>query len=159
MEIVARAVIVFFFLWLITRAVGRSTLGELSAFELLLFVTMGDLIQQGVTQQDYSLVGSMLAVSVFALLTVGFSYADWRWRRIRPFVHGTPVIVVANGEPSIEAMRGERLSIDDLMAAARENGIERFSEIRLAVLEADGRISFFTGDPARSGADEGAEVG
>jgi uncharacterized membrane protein YcaP (DUF421 family) len=54
MEVVFRAVVIFFFLWLITRVVGRSTLGELSTFELLLFVTMGDLVQQSVTQQDYS---------------------------------------------------------------------------------------------------------
>ncbi len=159
MEIVMRAVVVFFFLWLITRAVGRSTLGELTAFELLLFVTMGDLVQGGVTQQDFSLTGAMLAVGTFALLTVGFSYANWRWRAVRPVVHGAPVVVVSNGEPALDAMRGERLSMDDLMAAARENGIERFSEIRLAVLETDGRVSFFTYEPASSGSDEGAKAG
>ena len=53
MEIVVRAVLLFGFLWLITRVVGRSTLGELSTFQLLLFVTMGDLVQQSITQQDY----------------------------------------------------------------------------------------------------------
>jgi uncharacterized membrane protein YcaP (DUF421 family) len=52
MEIVFRALVVFFFLWLVTRAVGRSSLGELSTFQLLLYVTMGDLVQQGITQQD-----------------------------------------------------------------------------------------------------------
>lgn len=163
MEIVYRAAVVFCFLWVITRAVGRSTLGELSAFELLLFVTMGDLIQQGVTQQDYSLTGSMLAVSTMALFTVAASYVDWRWRKARPVVHGVPVVVVCDGAPAVDAMRGERLSMDDLMAAARENGIERFSDIKLAVLEADGRISFFTKpsapESAHSGADAGAEVG
>ena len=158
MEIVVRAVVVFFFLWVITRAVGRSTLGELTAFELLLFVTMGDLVQQGVTQQDFSLTGAMLAVGTFALLTVAFSYANWRWRSVRPVVHGVPVVVVVNGEPSIDAMRGERLSIDELMAAAREDGIERFSQIRLAVLETDGKISFFTDQPARSGSNKGSDV-
>ncbi|WP_019874685.1 DUF421 domain-containing protein [Sporichthya polymorpha] len=158
MEIVIRALVAFVFLWLVTRAVGRSTLGELSAFELLLFVTMGDLIQGGVTQQDFSFTGAVLAVGTFALLTVAFSYANWRWRPVRPVVHGVPVVVVADGEPKIDAMRGERLSMDDLMAAARENGIERFSDIRLAVLETDGRISFFTVDPTKSGADQGAQI-
>ncbi len=158
MEIVVRAAVVFFFLWLITRAIGRSTLGELTAFELLLFVTMGDLVQGGVTQQDFSLTGAMLAVGTFALLTVAFSYANWRWHAVRPVVHGVPVVVVANGEPSIEAMRGERLSMDDLMAAAREDGIERFSQIRLAVLETDGKISFFITEPATSGSDKGSEI-
>ena len=73
MEIVIRAVVVFAFLWIVTRAVGRSTLGELSTFELLLYVTMGDLVQQGVTQQDSSVTGAVIAVGTFALLTVAMS--------------------------------------------------------------------------------------
>jgi uncharacterized membrane protein YcaP (DUF421 family) len=160
MEIVVRAIVVFTFLWLVTRAVGRSTLGELSTFQLLLYVTMGDLVQQGVTQQDYSLTSAVLAIGVFALLTTALSYADWRWPRLRPAVHGVPIVVVSDGEVCIEVMRTERVSLDDLMAAAREQGIERFAQIRLAVLEADGRVSFFTNQPARAGAgDEGAAEG
>ncbi len=78
MEIVVRAAVVWVFLWIITRAVGRSTLGELSTFQLILFVTMGDMVQQGVTQQDYSVTGSLLAVSTFAVITVAVSYANQR---------------------------------------------------------------------------------
>lgn len=144
MEIVYRALFMFVFLWVITRVVGRSTLGELSTFELLLYITMGDLIQQAVTQQDYSVTSGVLAVSVFALLTVGISYVSWRWPRARPVVQGVPVVVVSDGEPVTAAMRTERVSIDDLMTAAREEGITRFSDIDLAVFEANGRISFFT---------------
>lgn len=142
MEIVVRAVVIWLFLWLITRAVGRATLGELSTFELMLFVTMGDLVQQAVTQQDFSVTSAFLAVGVFALLTVATSYVNWRWPKARAAVHGVPVVVVANGEPLLDNMRDERLSLDDLMGAAREQGIERFSDIKVAVLEADGGISF-----------------
>jgi uncharacterized membrane protein YcaP (DUF421 family) len=160
MEIVVRATIVFAFLWLVTRAVGRSTLGELSTFQLLLYVTMGDLVQQGVTQQDYSLTSAVLAIGVFALLTTALSYADWRWPRLRPVIHGVPVVLAHDGELCIDVMKAERVSLDDMMSAAREQGIERFADVRLAVLEADGRVSFFTGDPARSGAgEEGAPAG
>lgn len=144
MEIIYRAVFMFVFLWVITRVVGRSTLGELSTFELLLYVTMGDLVQSAVTQQDYSITGGVLAVSVFALLTIGISFVNWRWPRARPVVQGMPIIVVADGEPAMPALRKERLSIDDLMIAAREEGIARFSDIKIAVLEVNGRISFFT---------------
>ncbi len=152
MEIVFRAIFVFAFLWLVIRAVGRSTLGELSTFELVLYVTMGDMVQQAVTQQDSSIASAFLSVGVFALLTVALSYANWRWPRLRPVIHGAPTIVVANGEPDIACMRAERLSLDDLMEAAREEGIERFADIRLAVLEADGKISFFTAKaPAGTG--------
>jgi uncharacterized membrane protein YcaP (DUF421 family) len=158
MEIVYRSAFVFGFLWLITRVSGRATLGELSTFQLLLYVTMGDLVQQAVTEQDYSVTGAVLAVSVFALLTVLISWGNARLRVLRPITHGTAVVVMQDGEPLMDNLRGERISLDDLMTAARENGIERFGQVRIAVLESNGRISFFTGQP-QPGAADPPEVG
>lgn len=159
MEIVFRALFVFAFLWLITRVTGRSTLGELSTFQLLLYVTMGDLVQQAVTQQDYSVTSAVLAVSVFALVTVAISWANTRFRAVRPLTHGTPVVVVDDGEPVLATLRRERVSLDDLMSAAREQGVERFSDIRVAVLETNGRISFFSRYSDESGSPEPPSVG
>ena len=150
MEIVLRAVVVFVFLWVVTRAVGRSTLGELSTFELLLYVTMGDLVQQGVTQQDYSVTGAVLAVGTFAVLTVGLSWTQWRFPRSRDLITGRAVLVVRGGRLEEANMRRQRLSTADLLVAAREQGIRRTAEIEYAVLEADGRISFFTYEGAGS---------
>jgi uncharacterized membrane protein YcaP (DUF421 family) len=158
MEIVFRAAFVFVFLWFITRVTGRSTLGELSTFQLLLYVTMGDMVQQAITQQDYSVTASVLAVGTVALLTVAISWVNARWKFARPITHGVPVIIVDHGEPLMDTLRAERLSLDDLMASARQQGIERFGEIRLAILETNGKISFFTGH-AESGSAEAPEVG
>jgi uncharacterized membrane protein YcaP (DUF421 family) len=144
MEIVIRAAVVFFFLWAITRMVGRSTLGELSTFELLIYVTMGDLVQQSVTQQDFSVTGGLLAVSVFALLTTLLSWTQWRFPRTQSIVNGTPVVVVRDGEIVRVSTRQQRLSDTDLLAAARQQGIRRLGEVELAILEADGKMSFFT---------------
>jgi uncharacterized membrane protein YcaP (DUF421 family) len=151
-EIVLRALVVFLFLWVVTRAVGRATLGELSTFELLLYVTMGDLVQQGVTQQDYSVTGAVLAVGTFAILTVAISWTQWRFPRTRDLITGRAVLVVRDGELEKANMRRQRLSVADLLVSAREQGIRRTSEIEYAVLEANGRISFFTFDTASSGA-------
>jgi uncharacterized membrane protein YcaP (DUF421 family) len=159
MEIVVRAVVLFGFLWLVTRVVGRSTLGELSTFQLLLYITMGDLVQQAVTQQDFSVTSAVLAVSVFALLTIAVSWANVRWPRVRPFVHGVPVVIVRAGEPLLDVMRRERMSGDDLMAAARAKGIRRLTEVDLAVLETNGKVSFFTAGEGDSGASEKPTVG
>jgi len=153
MEIAIRAIVMFFFLWGVTRAVGRSTLGELSTFELMLYVTMGDLIQQAVTQQDYSLTGGIVAIGVFALLTVGLSWVQWRFPQLRRTLTGSPIVVLRDGRMITSAMRGQRLSDDDLIAAARQQGIRDLTELDLAVLEADGKISFFK---ARSEGDSGA---
>jgi uncharacterized membrane protein YcaP (DUF421 family) len=158
-EIVIRAAVMFVFLWAVTRVVGRTTLGELSTFELLLYVTMGDLVQQAVTQQDFSLTGGVLAVSVFALLTIALSYVQWRFPRIRGLVNGTAVVVMRDGVLLEAATRRQRLSDTDLIAAARQQGIRRLADVDLAVLEADGKISFFTASDSHGGAPTTAEVG
>src|SRR5689334_2756840 len=132
MEIVVRAFVVFVFLWIVTRAVGRSTLGELSTFELLLYVTMGDLVQQGVTQQDYSITGAGLAVGTFALLTVAISWTQWRFPRVRPLVSGRPVLVLRHGELLEDAMKSQRLAVADVLVAAREQGLRRTADIEFA---------------------------
>src|SRR5689334_22268981 len=112
----------FVFLWAVTRAVGRTTLGELSTFELLLYVTLGDLVQQSVTQQDYSLTSGVLTISVFALLTTVLSWTQWRFPRTRSFINGKPVVIIRHGEPLPRALRQQRMSMSDLMAAARQQG-------------------------------------
>jgi len=159
MEIVARALVVYLFLWVVTRAVGRSTLGELSTFELLLYVTMGDLVQQGVTQQDYSVTAALLAVSTFALVTVGLSWVQWRLPRTRPVITGRPLLVFRDGSLLEDAMKAQRLSVADFLVSAREQGIRRTEEIEYAVLEADGRLSFFTREAASEGAPERPPIG
>jgi uncharacterized membrane protein YcaP (DUF421 family) len=160
MEIVFRAIVIFFFLWIITRVVGRSTVGELSTFQLVLFITMGDMVQQAVTQQDYSVTAGVLAVTVFAVLTIALSWANSRWPRVRSITHGVPVVVLEHGEPVHASLRRERLSIDDLKAAARQQGFERLSAVKLAVLEANGALSFFAADPKdEDGAPEKPAVG
>jgi len=144
MEIVIRAIVVFAFLWLLTRAVGRSTLGELSTFELVLFIVMGDLVQGAVTQQDTSVTGAVLAVGTFTLLTVGLSWLSWRWPERLRFIRGEAVVVLRDGEPRMKVLADQRLSLADLVTSAREQGVRRLGDVEIAVLETDGRISFFS---------------
>lgn len=152
MEIVIRAAVMFVFLWAVTRAVGRATLGELSTFELLMYVTMGDLIQQSVTQQDYSVTSGVLAVSVFALLTVALSWLQWKVPGIRSVIRGKPVVVVRDGELLPVPARQQRFTESDLLATARQQGIRDLADVELAILESDGKVSFFTATPGSEGA-------
>lgn len=154
MEIVIRALVLFLFLWGITRLVGRSSVGELSTFQLVLFVAMGDLVQQGITQDDVSMTSAVLTIGVFAVLTLALSMLNARFPRMRGITHGVPVVIVQDGEPDLQNLKRERLSLDDLMAAARQQGIRRFADIDLAVLETNGRISFFARTSAQDGAPE-----
>lgn len=144
MEIVIRAAIAFVVLWLVTRAAGRSTLGELSSFELILFVALGDLVQQGITMEDRSLTGSLLAALTMIVLAVVLSYANMRWPRIGKLTLGRPIVLVRDGVIDRRALSGERIGLDELSMLARQTGIEEYSSIRLAILKSSGKVSFFT---------------
>ena len=146
MDIVYRAAAVYFFLWFITRVIGKRELGSMSAFELVLLVTMGDMVQQGTTQEDFSVTGAMLAIGTFASLMVFFAWLSFRFRRLRPVLEGMPVVVVQNGRLRQEAMKYERLDRAELDEALREQGIEDLSKVRFGVIEPDGKYSFITDD-------------
>lgn len=146
MEIVIRMVIIFFFILLLTRAMGKKELSQLTAFELILLVTIGDLVQQGVTQEDQSLTGAILAVGTLGLLVVLLSWLSYRWRPVRRLIRGIAVVVVRDGKPLEEAMRLERLSIDEVIEGAREQGIDELGKVKMAVLEPDGKFSFIRRD-------------
>jgi uncharacterized membrane protein YcaP (DUF421 family) len=154
MEIVVRTVIIFFFILLLTRAMGKKELSELTAFELILLVTIGDLVQQGVTQEDQSLTGAILAVGTLGLLIVSLSYLSYRWRPVRRIIRGLAVVVVRDGRPLLDAMRIERLTVDDVIESAREQGIDDLGKIRPGVLEPDGKFSFIKWDGSDETEDE-----
>lgn len=142
MEIVLRSAAVFVFLFFLMRIIGKKELAEISAFELILLVVIGDLVQQGVTQEDMSVTGAVLATGTIALLVVAMSYAGFRWQRARTMVEGVPVVIVSDGRLVPGSMRVERLTEDDVVTEAREQGIGDIADVRLGVLESDGRFSF-----------------
>lgn len=146
MEIIGRATVIFLMLLLLTRGMKRRTLGDLAPFELLLLVTVGDIVQQGITQEDYSLTGALLAISTFAFWITVLTFVTWRWRRVGRIVDGVPLVVVQDGNPIERTMAAERLPLDELLEAARQHGLDSLAKVRLAVLEPSGRISFITTD-------------
>ena len=68
MDIVLRAVLAFGFIFFLTRVVGRRELSSLEPFDLIMLIVLGDLVQQGVTQSDYSVTGLVLAAGTIALM-------------------------------------------------------------------------------------------
>jgi uncharacterized membrane protein YcaP (DUF421 family) len=146
MEIVVRATVIFFFLWLLTRGLGKRELSELSAFELLLLVVVGDLVQQGVTQEDYSVTGAVLAVGTIAIWVLVFSFLSFKAKPLRSMLEGVPVVVLREGQPLDDVLKIERLTREELCEEARVQGIGDLREIRVGVLEPDGKFSFIKYD-------------
>ena len=143
MDTVVRAAIVFLVLWLVIRLTGKREIAQLSAFDLILLVTMGDLIGQTVLQEDYSLTAGILAVCTFAVLSLVMAWSLYHLPRSRPVLAGTPKVIVRDGVVDEGVMADELVPIADLHEAARENGIRDLDDIELAVIETDGSFSFF----------------
>lgn len=143
MSVVIQATVVFAVLWLVVRVVGKRELSQLSAFDLILLVVIGDLIAEGVISEDTSVTGAVIAVSTFSLLTVALSWLSWRFPRTQRALEGIPTLLIRDGEILDEALRLERVTIDDLHAAARQEGIRDLDRVEWAVLEQDGSFSFF----------------
>jgi len=142
MDIVIRAFFAFLFVVVVTRVIGRRELSSLEPFDLILLIVLGDLIQQGVTQSDYSFTGLVLAGGTFTVLTVAVSFLVFRFRRMRPLFEPEPLILVDDGKVIDRNLRRERLTTEELAAEARLQQIASLSEVRWAVLESSGRISF-----------------
>ena len=146
MEIILRATALFFFVWVLMRMMGKRELSELTAFELVLLISIGDLIQQGVTQEDMSITGALLAVGTIGMWILAFSYASFRWKRSRSIIESFPVVVIEHGRLLDEMLRLERLTVEEVLDAAREQGIRDLKDVRIGILEADGKFSFITGE-------------
>ena len=151
MDLVLRTIVAFGFILLLTRVIGRRELSGLEPFDLIMLVVLGDLVQQGITQSDYSITGALIVLSTLAVMTVGVAALSYRFRRLRPVLDGEPLVLVQNGRPIDGNLRRERLTIEELRAEARLQQIESLREIRWAVLETNGRISFITRDSASGG--------
>lgn len=142
MELFLRATAIYWFLWIVVRGTGKRSLAELTPLDLLLIVILGDFVQQGVTQEDMSVTGATIAVSVFVLWTLIAASWGRRSRTASRVLASEPVIVVRSGEPIMSRLDQERVTLDELKEAARMEGIGDLSQVEFAVLEADGRFSF-----------------
>jgi len=142
MDIVLRTFAVFAFLLVLTRVIGRRELGSLEPFDLILLIVLGDSVQQGVTQDDYSLTGAFLVVGTFAILQVFVSWVSYRFPRTRSVLEGEPIIIIDDGQLIERNLKRERLSRDEIAEEARNQQIAHISEVRWGVLETTGKISF-----------------
>jgi uncharacterized membrane protein YcaP (DUF421 family) len=141
MDLVGRAVIVFVAIFVVTRVVGRRELSTMEPFDLILLVVTGDLVQQGVTQSDYSLTGALTVIATIALLTIALSYVSFKVPKLRPVLDGEPLVLVQDGHVIERNLRRERITIDELLAEARQQQVGSLDQVRFAVLETNGRIS------------------
>ena len=145
MDVVIRAALMYCFLLFITRVVGRRELSTLEPFDLILLIVLGDLIQQGVTQSDYSFTGLMLAAGTIAVMQTSVSWIGYRSPKKAGLVlEGEPIVIVQDGKCLERNTKRERIRKDEVLESARKNGIGSLDEIEWGILETSGEMTFIT---------------
>lgn len=146
MDIVLRATVIFFGLYLLVRLLGKRELAQLTPFELIVLVVTGDLIQQGVTHNDFSLTASLLAVATFAFWASVLSWTTYLSRRAERILDGQPRVVVRDGKILEGSLRRDRLTPAEIESEMRLAGIAHLKDVAWAIVEPRGRISFIPRD-------------
>jgi uncharacterized membrane protein YcaP (DUF421 family) len=142
MDLALRAIVLYAFVLVLTRVIGRRELSSLEPFDLVLLIVLGDAIQQGLTQDDYSVTGAIIVISTIAALQVLTSYVSFRIPFLRPVLDGEPIVVVEDGKPLEKNLHRERMTVEELAGEARQQQIASLDEVQWAVLETSGTISF-----------------
>jgi uncharacterized membrane protein YcaP (DUF421 family) len=148
MDTVLRSIVVYVFLLVIFRLSGKRSLAQITTFDFVLLLIIGEATQQALIGNDNSIVNSMLVIIALMTTDIALSLLKQRWPRLDKYVDDVPLLIVENGEPLRDRMKKVRVDEEDVLAAARElQGVERMDQIRYAVLERSGGISII---PKRS---------
>jgi uncharacterized membrane protein YcaP (DUF421 family) len=142
MDIALRAVFLYAFVVFLMRVMGRRELSTLSPIDLVLLIVLGDAIQQGLTQDDYSVTGAVIAVSTIAAVQVLISYVSFRSRRARHVLEGEPIVIVQAGKLIERNMKRERLTEDEVAEEMRKQQIATVDDVEWGILESNGTMSF-----------------
>jgi uncharacterized membrane protein YcaP (DUF421 family) len=142
MDIALRATALYAFILLVTRVIGRRELSSLSPFDLILLIVLGDAVQQGLTQDDYSVTGALIAVATIASLQVLTSWLGFRSDRARKVFEGLPIVLIEDGKVVEQNMKRERMTEDEVAEEMRMQQIGSFDEVQWGILETNGSISF-----------------
>jgi uncharacterized membrane protein YcaP (DUF421 family) len=142
MDLVLRAIFLYAFVLLLMRITGRRELSTLSAVDLVLLIILGDAIQQGLTQDDYSVTGAVIVVSTIAALQVGTSYLTFRSRRARRVLEGEPIVIIQDGKLIERNLKRERLTEGEVAEEMRAQQIASAEDVEWGILESNGTMSF-----------------
>lgn len=148
MELLVRVGLLYVFLTLALRLLGKRELSQLSPFELVTLLLVADTVAPALTAGDRSVTGALAAAAALLCLAWLHSVASYTSRRFRRVVEAQPALLVRHGQLLPEALHRERVRPDEIHSEMHKAGIERLSQVKWAILEPDGQMSFVRFDAA-----------
>lgn len=150
LELVARTASIFLILFLLFRIWGKKHLGELAAFDLVIFLIMSEAVQNSLVNDDKSITGGLIVVVTFMILSSLMNIISYKFRIAEKLLEGTPKVIIRHGKIMPHVLRKERISLPELLESIREQGVLHLHDVGLAILEANGKISVIKKDDAKS---------
>ncbi|MGH2700490.1 MAG: DUF421 domain-containing protein [Actinomycetota bacterium] len=146
MDAVLRATLVYGFLFVVMRVSGKRTLAQVTPFDFVLLLIIGEATQQGLIGDDFSTTKALLLIVTLVGIDIGISLVKRIWPRFALAIEGAPLVLIKDGEPIDDRLKRTRLDLGDVLESARSTqGLERLDQIKYAVLERDGSISIIPG--------------
>lgn len=153
MDIVLRATAMYAVVFLLVRLLGKRELGQLTPFEFIGMIVMGDLIQQGVTHNDFSVTGAMLAICTFAFWGLAVSWLTYLVPGACRWLEGEPRVLIRDGELLQRNLARDRMTRGEIESEMRLAGIAAMRDVAWAILEPQGKISFIKREKGGGGDD------
>lgn len=140
-ELVLRAVVVYAFVLLLIRLIGKKHVGEMAPFDLVVLLILSESVQNALIADDKSLTGGLVAAATLFAANQLIGYVTWRNKPLARLIEGTPRVLVRNGHVLSDVMASEQVTRAELLEALRKEGCTSLANVRYAVLENDGNIT------------------
>ncbi|WFR60994.1 DUF421 domain-containing protein [Paenibacillus amylolyticus] len=141
LEVVLRTLSAVTMLFIITKILGKRQISELSLFEYITGITLGNLVGYISLDTDTKWYLGFLAVFVWVLVSAGAEYLTLKSKKLRDIVDGSSTILIENGALNEKALKKERLTIDEFLEQLRKKDVFRVADVEFAVMEQSGDIS------------------
>jgi uncharacterized membrane protein YcaP (DUF421 family) len=140
-ELVARVIIVYAFIFVLLRLIGKKQVGEMAPFDLVVLLILSECVQNALVASDTSVTAALLAAATLFSASQLFNYVSWRSKKAARILEGTPRVLVRNGQVCSDVLAQERITHSELLEALRKEGCTSLTKVRYAVLENDGIIT------------------
>jgi len=145
-DAIVRATAIYLVLFLLFRIFGKRTLGQLTTFDFVLVLVVGEATQQALLGEDFSITQAFLVIATLIVIERTWDYLSWRFPAFRRVAESRPSILMKDGKLDRETMGTAQVTEDDILHAAREQrGLERMDQIKHVVLERSGALSIVPG--------------
>jgi uncharacterized membrane protein YcaP (DUF421 family) len=157
MDTVWRVVVIYAFLIIALRTMGKRDIGQLAPFDLVILLLIPELVSQAMVGEDFSLINGIVGVTTLLSLVFLTSVAAFLNKGAARIIEGQPSILVQHGRLVPENMNRERVAPEEVVAQMRQAGLDRMAQVKWGILETDGKISFVSWEPGGAPRKESSE--